>query len=104
MDRRQHEEEVQVDEAAAAAAATTGQRRYSKLEEALEIKSLRRIISAYLKYSPPQFPPLSIDPLACNESRWFSLPLLLLSLCSDFQGKGSMLIIGIKESDQRFQY
>ncbi|XP_065013899.1 uncharacterized protein LOC135642047 [Musa acuminata AAA Group] len=50
MDRRQHEEEVQVDEAAAAAAATTGQRRYSKLEEALEIKSLRRIISAYLNY------------------------------------------------------
>ncbi|URE20640.1 N2227-like protein [Musa troglodytarum] len=45
MDRRQHEEEVRVDEAAA----TTGQRRYSKLEEALEIKSLRRIISAYLK-------------------------------------------------------
>ncbi|RRT44801.1 hypothetical protein B296_00041260 [Ensete ventricosum] len=74
MDQRQHEEEVQVDEAAAAAA-TTGQRRYSKLEEALEIKSLRRIISAYLKYSPPQLPPLSIDPLACNESRLFSLPL-----------------------------
>lgn len=32
-------------------AATPGERRYSKLEEALEIKSLRRIISAYLKYT-----------------------------------------------------
>ncbi|URE20637.1 N2227-like protein [Musa troglodytarum] len=89
MDRRQHEEEVRVDEAAA----TTGQRRYSKLEEALEIKSLRRIISAYLKYSPPQFPPLSIDSVACNKSRLFSLPLVVLSVSADFEGKGSMMAL-----------
>ena len=32
---------------------TEEERRRRKLEEALEVKSLRRIISAYLKYSPP---------------------------------------------------
>lgn len=38
-----------------------GERRYTEQEEALEIKSLRRIIAAYAKYAPPI--PISTSPL-----------------------------------------
>ncbi|WOL07869.1 carnosine N-methyltransferase isoform X1 [Canna indica] len=50
MDRRRDSRRQEEDGEDAAAAATTGERLYSKLEEALEIKSLRRIIGAYLNY------------------------------------------------------
>jgi hypothetical protein len=40
-----------------------GERRYTDQEEALEIKSLRRIIAAYAKYALPPTPLLLFSPL-----------------------------------------
>lgn len=68
MEKRPREAQVEA-LAEPEVAAAGSERRYTKLEEAMEVKSLRRIISAYLKYSEPSS---SSRLIACGERMIYS--------------------------------